>query len=601
MITPEQMKQWSEYQKTSGITPAATPSTYSAIDSLIAQKSAPAPASTLSQVSDISDQAKAGVDRMKQGYDDATKATGFVGKLSAGMKQLSGAATVVTSPLAPLFKPVSNIINDVANKVSDIPAVQNFAMSDAGKKTAQVAEFTGDTANVIGTVAGVKGAPKVVSSAVDVAKGTASGVVDSAKGLSKSSDSKIVASYTKAVKPTTAAKTGPGQLDAYNEKVVSGTKAIAENKDVLSFDTEAGPETGRLPTTRGELADAVLQTKQAIFKKYDELAKQSGEQGVTIPLETAGTALDAVISNKSLQLTNPEAITYAKSMQHRLKNEDGTYNSVDPKTAQDAITNWNSSLKAFYRNPSYETASRAAIDAGVVSEIRKALDETISSATGENYQAFKDQYGALSSIEKDVNKAALTQAKQTGSNASGLGKYVDVFSGGDMVSGLLSLNPALFAKGAAQTSISHFFQWFNSPDRAVGNMFKGLENHSNQPRLEPTQSQPIKSTDPTSANIEPTQAQDPHKIKSRGFIAIGGSEEPKFTSSTFKQAVSDNVSKELSSYTHKMPGPGKEVDFEETNRLYELKDITEQRALTAKEVQEAVGLLRKQGIETIPT
>ena len=410
----------------------------------------------------------------------------------AGLQVESGLASAITSPLAPLFAPVSNAIQRIATQplasgvvkapaIADIPAVRKFAGSPAGETTTRVAEDLARAGNVAGTITGVddavKTAPavadKISSGAAALKENAEAPVLPAREAPSAPNDQAIVSSYMRAVKPSVAGKTSGGQLDAYNGDVVSAVKSIAENKLNLSFETDAGDTVeGRTPQTRGQLADAVSQTKQVLFDQYNALAQKATGQGVKIPLDNAGAALDEVVNSEALKITNPRAVQYAENLQARLKNPDGSYKAVDPDVAQEAIANWNSSLKAFYRNPTYETASNAAIDAGVVHQVRAALDEHINNATGEDYQAIKNQYGALSAIEKDVNKAAIAQAKQTGSNTSGLGKYVDVFSGGDMVSGLLSLNPALFAKGAAQEGISHFFQWFNSPDRAVGTMFK---------------------------------------------------------------------------------------------------------------------------------
>lgn len=428
----------------------------------------------------VANQAQSGIEQIKQGasqienpqtdsiFGGAVK--GFEGALSVG----SGIASTITSPLAPLFAPISAGINAVADKVSDIPAVQKFAMSGAGQTTARVAQDLSNAGNIAGTILGVdqvaKGVPKI-------AEKTANTIGDMGQSMgqrfSGPSDDAIVSSYTKAVKPTMAGKVGPGQLDQYNQKVPVAVKAITANKDNLSFVGDTGDmETGKLPTSRMELADAVEQTKANIFKQYDTLAKQSGEQGATVPLDSAGQALDKVVNNEALQLANPNAVKYAQDIQSRLQNPDGTYKAVTPEVAQDVIKNMNATLKAFYRNPTYDTASRAAIDAGVVNQLRSSLDKAINESTGANYQALKNQYAALSAIEKDVNKAALAQMKQTGSNMSGFGKYVDIFSGGDMVNGLLTLNPGLFVKGAAQSAFSHLFQWWNSPDRAVSSMFK---------------------------------------------------------------------------------------------------------------------------------
>jgi hypothetical protein len=427
----------------------------------------------------IVNQIKSGVSQIKEGA--STIGSGKASPLQGGEAGLaieSGIASIISSPLAPLFSPVSKVINKIADKVSDISSVQKFAESKVGQVTARVAQDLSNAGNVAGTITGIDKVVKEIPTAIGLTEKGIAKIKDHFATTPEDISKKIVDNYTKGVKPGIAGKTGAGQLENYNSNVVNAVESIKENKLNLSFEDENGAvKIGELPKTRAELADAVNQTKKVLFDQYNTLQERAGGQGVQIPLEPAGLALDEVIGSEALKITNPGAIEYAKGIQQRLQNVDGSYKTVTPQVAQDAITNWNSSLKAFYKTPTYETASRAAIDAGVVSKLREVIDEQINNATGDNYQALKNQYGALSAIEKDVNKAALVQAKQTGTNTSGLGKYVDVFSGGDMVSGLLSLNPALFAKGAAQAGISHFFQWLNSPDRAVGNIFKTSSNN----------------------------------------------------------------------------------------------------------------------------
>ena len=70
--------------------------------------------------------------------------------------------------------------------------------------------------------------------------------------------------------------------------------------------------------------------------------------------------------------------------------------------------------------------------------------------------------------------------------------------------------------------------------------------------------------------------------------------------SDFKQVIADNVSRELSNFVHTAPQASEKIDFENIEQLYKLKDVVSKRALTNPEIQEAVGLLRRNGIETIP-
>src|SRR3990167_2637377 len=112
-----------------------------------------------------------------------------------------------------------------------------------------------------------------------------------------------------------------------------------------------------------------------------------------------------------------------KNLQDRLNR----VKNLDATTAQEVVKNYNESLQAFYKNPTYETASRAAVDAMIANKIRETLDKTIYNLTGGQYQVLKNKYGALKAVEKDIIKASLRDARK---NIKGLIDYTDILSGG---------------------------------------------------------------------------------------------------------------------------------------------------------------------------
>lgn len=426
---------------------------------------------------------QSGVNQIKSGFDQVKNTTtsnplSLLGTgIEAGAKVGAGAINAAMSPIAPVMAPVGKAIGAVTNKISDNPSVQKFAMSPAGQATARGAEDVGNLNTIFGAATTLEGRQQIGDA---VKQGTENAQDTMSQLTSKSPqevNNDINSYYQKAIKPGLGGRTNATQIENYNLKVPQAIKSIADNVDNLSFKDEFGNvETGRLPQSPAELADAVDQTKANIFKQYDALAQQAGDNGIKVSTEPLANQLDKVINNEAIKVANPQAIQYAQALKDRLTQtvEDGSpnglYKEFDPQTTQDIVKSFNESLDAFYKNPNYDTASKAAIDAGVVRTLREELDKGISNSTGADYQDLKNQYGALSAIEKDVAKRAVLLQRQ-GGNASGLGKYVDIFSGGDMANGVLSLNPGLFAKGAAQAGLSKFFQWVNSPDRAIGKMF----------------------------------------------------------------------------------------------------------------------------------
>lgn len=295
----------------------------------------------------------------------------------------------------------------------------------------------------------------------------------------KAIEKNVLRTFEKGVKPTLPGKTTPRQLAGYKKEVIQGVKTIQKNKDKLSFiDDVEGTITGKTPTTVQQFADAIEQTKKVVFQSYDDLAKKAGEAGVQVKLESIAGELDDVIKSKSLAITSPESIKYAEATKDRLL----SVGSLDAQTAQEVIQNYNNSLQAFYRNPGYDTASRAAIDAMIANKMRSSLDEGINAVTGSQYQALKNQYGALKAIERDVVKASLREARR---NIKGLIDYSDILSGGQVVNGILSWNPATIGQGLTQKAIAQFYKYLNDPNRAIQKMFQQVEKLEGAPVINP--------------------------------------------------------------------------------------------------------------------
>ncbi len=277
-------------------------------------------------------------------------------------------------------------------------------------------------------------------------------------------ESKIVEQFQKGVKPRINMNMTPTQATKFEGDIVQAVKVIDNNKPNLVFIDDVGEEIiGRNPKSLAELSDAVEQTKKKVFAEYDALAQQAGQKGLKINTNNIAGELDTVISNEALQITNPQAIKYAQELKERL-----SFRELDAKTVQDVIQNYNESLKAFYRNPTYDSASKASIDAMIANQMRKQLDEGITGLTGTQYQAIKNQYASLKAVEKDIIKATLRDARK---NNKGLIDYTDILTGGDIVTGLVTFNPTTIARGAVMRSIKEFYKYLNDPNRAVEKMF----------------------------------------------------------------------------------------------------------------------------------
>lgn len=403
----------------------------------------------------------------------------------------STAINVMPEPVRKVISKIGDAVgwsfNKVVDKISNTDLFKEAATSGNTKGLEDILGTVGATGDIAGSILAVEGgakglektATKVVETAPKVLEATTKLVKDLTTQSEAQIEQNVFKSFNKGVKPTVTGKQTASSIADLKDNVVSGVKTIQENKANLQFTDDLGDViTGQTPKSLQQLADSIEQTKKSIFNKYDSLAKDAKKSGVTIDTQPVSNVLDEVINNKALNFSHPEAVKYAKDLKVRLAENqlpDGSpvgYKKFDTSTAQDIIQNYNKSLEAFYKNPSYDNASKAAIDAAVANNMRVALDKAITEATGTEYSALKKQYGALKSIEKDVVKATIRDARK---NVKGLIDFTDVLSGGQVVNGILSLNPGLVASGVTQKALAQFYKYLNNPNRAIEKMFSTAE------------------------------------------------------------------------------------------------------------------------------
>lgn len=285
-------------------------------------------------------------------------------------------------------------------------------------------------------------------------------------------DADIVHAYTKAIKPTIVSKTNPGQYEKYNAHVVNAVSKIIENKNNLELVDQFGDPGGRLPESIDQFRQAIEQTKANIFKKYDTMAQSAGDKGAVVDLKPIAGELQKVATNKIVQDLHPDLASYADSRASTLLNR-AEYSTTD---AQAAVQNLNRSLDAFYRNPSYETASKASVDSLIANLLRSGLDKSIEQAGSEGYQGLKNDYASLKAIEKDVIKRNIVEARQTGGRGMNVG---DIVSAEELIRGLATHNPAAMVTAGAIKGIQALRKYLTDPNRGVRLMFeKAAQNQS---------------------------------------------------------------------------------------------------------------------------
>lgn len=402
--------------------------------------------------------------------------------------QVAGLANETIGELLSQLIPggVKQAFSEVATETAQKPQYRPFVqgVSQAGAQFQQEhPEATKNIeagANIAGLVAGTKGASKLKEAATPMIK-RAIPTIDqlmtpSLPSVEKKITSTVTKGIEKAVRPSVTGNITASQAKQYFRNAQDAVENIVANKSNLQLTDEVGEViTGQVPKSLKQFREAIDQTKGSIFRQYDELAKSAGRGGAEVSLSPVAKEVSIVAENKVLQDLAPQVAEYAKARSASLVGK--KYTTMD---AQEAIKILNQSLDAFYKNPSYDTASKAYVDSIIVNNMRKSLDDVITRAAGPGYQNLKKSYGALKSIEKDVGRRATVDARK---NVRGLIDFTDIMSGGAAVQGIISMNPAVIGQAATMSAIKNLIKRANDPNRIVKNMFVNTEKLMEKRRM----------------------------------------------------------------------------------------------------------------------
>lgn len=277
------------------------------------------------------------------------------------------------------------------------------------------------------------------------------------------------------VKPTSTEAPTATKVKRFFDKAETAVKSIFQAKDKIQYIDENGVTSTGLPKNIQQFGQAIDQTKKMIYEAYDSLTQQTTGQGVTISLsKTADDVLNSALKPEITDL-HPEIQEYALKLAGALEKR----RQYTPKEAQDFIKTANETLKNFYQTKHPDYVSKAYVESVAASSIRESLDSAIESSTGIQYQALKNQYGALTSIEKQVNRAMLTSK----SKKMGLIDYFNVYNIGDITQGILTGNIPQVAKGAGRGLIAAGIKKLQSPDYITNNLFNKVSSAENYKRI----------------------------------------------------------------------------------------------------------------------
>lgn len=259
------------------------------------------------------------------------------------------------------------------------------------------------------------------------------------------------------------------QIDKAYADASEAIQSIVKRKDELTYYDEIGPiASGRVPKNLGEFSQSISQLKEVVYNKYNKMMKEAEGAGVKISFDSIVPELEAIINDPGMKTTSPAITKYAKTQLEALQKQ----KSFTPEVAQSTIARLNKELDAYNKNPNPQLTNKMGVKAIIANHLRRNLDATIETTTGSKYQPLKNEYGALSSIEKSVNIRKLRDDQATGTSAL---NFYDVFSAHDLIGGALTGNIVQMGKGAGLAAIAKKIKIGKDPNIAIRKMFQESE------------------------------------------------------------------------------------------------------------------------------
>lgn len=439
-------------------------------------------ANTRSQVRNaVSGAFNAGVDQIKQSYQQAKTAPSLLAKGEAGLGMLAGGANALMAPLAPVLAPITApinaSINAAANKVSDIPAVQKFAQTPAGLTTSRVAQDVSNTATVLPFLAGALAPKQVLSEAGAVVDNglnrVSNALTKTPEEIAAANTEKFNSNLNKAIP---VLKKDVKDLAGKQKSAQTAFQDIVSNKDTLGLVDEEGAP--RFPENFTETAGVQQQRLGQIYKDYtaklSTVDKPRFEQDIHSQIFKQIDDLNNALKKEN-SVDGRRALT-------KIRGELSSLRDLSPEGIQNYIESINQRTRVAPGHP--PTAEQIKL-ANLGGEMRKLLDTSISKLNGPGYQQLRNTYGAHKALESQLLQAAKKEINNTPGFTD---KITSLGITAEGLNFLLTHDPhALLIAGGIKGATA-FTKWLNSPQRALRNIFNDLEAQSKNPApLSPSQ------------------------------------------------------------------------------------------------------------------
>lgn len=299
----------------------------------------------------------------------------------------------------------------------------------------------------------------------------------------------------KSIKPTVKGKQSQAAYNKFIDDTLDVTDYMSKNKQVLQYTDDAGNVVkGELPKNLRETSETLGNLKKYIYDQYNDLAKQAGDAGARVNINKLYDKLDDLSKDAAANMANPGLKTAIDRYKNQLLQYTDDLGTISIQDAQQTTQYYNKILDAYFKNPGAmaNDPSTNLVVANLNKTMKDAIDESMDDAlnaainngstASETYKGRKQLYGKIKTIEDEVSKRALVEARK---NTKGLSTdIIDALAWGNLVEGLLTQNPSGFLKGTVMKGINAYNKYLNSPNTQIRNLFELVDKVNNPTALQ---------------------------------------------------------------------------------------------------------------------
>ena len=292
----------------------------------------------------------------------------------------------------------------------------------------------------------------------------------------------------KSIKPTVKGKMSQSDYNKYIDDTLDVVDFMDKNKSVLQYTDDAWEAVAwKLPTNMRETSETLGNLKKTLYDAYNNIAVKAWEKWARVNMNKAFSQLDDLERDVSQNIANPQTKTIIDNFKKALLEYTDDAGTISIEDAQKLTQDFNKQLTAFFKNPNMNDVSKNSIVAQLNKWTKEAINDSIDDVLDESiskwgnmsqyYKDLKWMYGKIKTIEDEVSKRALVEARK---NTKWLSQTVlDSLAWGEFTDAILTANVGKLWKSAIMKAIWRYYKYVNDPNVQLNNLFKLVQEVNN--------------------------------------------------------------------------------------------------------------------------